>query len=53
VGHSTHELDEFVALLQRHSIERLADVRVHPGSRRLPHFNQESLAAELPARGID
>jgi uncharacterized protein (DUF488 family) len=53
VGHSTHEQREFVALLERHGVKCLADVRVHPGSRRLPHFNQEALAGELPERGID
>ena len=41
-----------MALLEGHRIQCLADVRVHPGSRRLPHFNQQSLAAELPAHGI-
>jgi uncharacterized protein (DUF488 family) len=52
VGHSTHELDDFVALLERHEVRCLADVRVHPGSRRLPHFNQGSLERELPPRGV-
>jgi uncharacterized protein (DUF488 family) len=52
IGHSTHTLDEFVALLRRHAIECVADVRAYPGSRRLPHFNRESLAAELPLHGI-
>ena len=52
VGHSTHELDAFVTLLERHEVRCLADVRVHPGSRRLPHFNQGSLEHELPAHGI-
>ena len=53
MGHSTHELDEFVALLERHGIRCLVDVRVHPGSRRMPHFNQGTLAHELPQSGID
>jgi uncharacterized protein (DUF488 family) len=53
VGHSTHELAELAGLLGRHGVECLVDVRVHPGSRRLPHFNQDSLAHELPARGIE
>ena len=52
VGHSTHDLDDFVSLLERHGIRSLVDVRVHPGSRRMPHFNQASLAHELPATGI-
>jgi uncharacterized protein (DUF488 family) len=52
VGHSTHALDAFVALLRPHEIELLADVRAFPRSRRHPQFNDESLAAELPSRGI-
>jgi uncharacterized protein (DUF488 family) len=48
VGHSTHALDAFVALLRRHGIGLLADVRAFPRSRRSPQFNTEALAAELP-----
>jgi uncharacterized protein (DUF488 family) len=53
VGHSTHSLDEFVALLHRHGVERVADVRIAPYSRRHPQFIRESLAGELGERGID
>ena len=53
VGHSTRELERFVALLQREGIERLWDVRRFPMSRRYPHFNRESLAVSLPAAGIE
>ena len=53
VGHSTHSLDELVALLTRHGVQRLADVRRTPRSRRHPQFNRETLAAELPERGLD
>lgn len=52
IGHSTRTLDEFVQLLQENGIERLADIRRYPGSRRLPHFSSENLARELPAGGI-
>ena len=52
VGHSTHPLDAFVTLLRAHDIGLLADVRAYPRSRRHRHFNDESLAAELPSRGI-
>ena len=57
VGHSTHSLDEFLALLRTHDVVTLADVRRHPGSRRLPWFASESLAqawsryAHLPELG--
>ena len=52
VGHSTHSLDAFVALLRDAGVEAVADVRRHPGSRRLPQFNRETLATELPAAGL-
>jgi len=52
VGHSTHGLDELVALLRRHGIRQLADIRTAPSSRRHPHFNGGALARELSVRGI-
>jgi uncharacterized protein (DUF488 family) len=52
IGHSTHPLDRFLELLALHEIDCLADVRLIPRSRRMPHFSAESLAAELSAHGI-
>jgi uncharacterized protein (DUF488 family) len=52
VGHSTHPLDDLVALLHRHEIAQVADVRIMPASRRLPHFSLASLADALPRQGI-
>lgn len=52
VGHSTHELPELVALLRRHDVAALADVRTAPRSRRTPQFNREALARELPGLGV-
>ena len=52
IGHSTRTLEEFVAVLQAHSIQTLADIRSFPMSRRLPHFNRESLEQTLPKAGI-
>ena len=52
IGHSTRTLDELVAALQAHRIATLVDIRAFPMSRRLPHFNRESLELELPKRGI-
>jgi uncharacterized protein (DUF488 family) len=52
VGHSTRSFDEFLALLQRHGIRQLVDVRTVPRSRRHPHFSADALAATLPANGI-
>ena len=48
IGHSTRSLDEFIALLRENDVERLADIRRYPGSRRYPHFSREALASSLP-----
>jgi uncharacterized protein (DUF488 family) len=52
VGHSTRTLDELLEMLGAHGVTGIADVRRFAGSRRLPHFNADSLAAELPNRGF-
>jgi uncharacterized protein (DUF488 family) len=52
IGHSTRTLDELVAALQAHGVTTLVDIRAFPMSRRMPHFNRESLEVELPKRGI-
>ncbi|MCL4472956.1 MAG: DUF488 domain-containing protein [Actinobacteria bacterium] len=52
IGHSTHTLDEFIALLRNAGMQRVADVRSVPRSRRVPWFNKESLVDSLPAAGI-
>ena len=52
IGHSTRSLDDFLAVLNFHSIRTLVDVRAFPTSRRLPHFNRESMEVSLPAAGI-
>jgi uncharacterized protein (DUF488 family) len=52
LGHSTLDLDAFLALLARHGIGGIADVRRFPASRRHPHFGREALAASLAAAGV-
>jgi uncharacterized protein (DUF488 family) len=52
IGHSNHSIDAFIALLQQHGITAVADVRSHPYSRFLPHFNQSALKAALLNAGI-
>ena len=52
IGHSTRSLNELVEALQGYGITTLVDVRSFPMSRRLPHFNRESLECELPKHGI-
>lgn len=52
IGHSTHPLDRFLALLAQHHIELVADIRRFPGSRKFPHFNRDSLASSLSEAGV-
>ena len=52
IGHSTRTLDELVTALKAHAISTLVDIRSFPMSRRMPHFNRESLGVELPKHGI-
>jgi uncharacterized protein (DUF488 family) len=47
IGHSTLDLDAFIALLRRAEIALLADVRTVPRSRTNPQFNAETLPAAL------
>ena len=53
IGHSTRSLDELVAALRAHGIERLVDIRSFPMSRRLPQFNRENLECALPKGGLE
>jgi uncharacterized protein (DUF488 family) len=53
IGHSTRTLEELIALLRAHRVERLVDVRAYPRSRRHPQFNSDTLPASLAAAGID
>ena len=52
IGHSTRSFDELVGALHAHGISILVDIRSFPVSRRLPHFDRESLESALPAAGI-
>lgn len=52
MGHSTHPIERFVALLVQHGIEVLADVRSTPFSRFNPQFNRSSLTSALAEAGI-
>jgi uncharacterized protein (DUF488 family) len=53
VGHSTLPIERFTSVLEAYGIERLADVRTVPRSRRNPQFNAETLAASLRDAGIE
>src|SRR5215217_5041763 len=52
IGHSTHPIERFVALLKAHDVQLLADVRRFPGSRRNPQFNSGALRESLKSAGI-
>ena len=52
VGHSTHEVAEFIEILRAHGIGQVVDIRTIPRSRHNPQFNGEDLAASLQAAHI-
>jgi len=52
IGHSTRTFEDLIEALHAHAIRTLVDIRAFPRSRRLPHFNHESLAKSLPVAGI-
>lgn len=53
IGHSTRSIEEFLALLIKHQVELLVDVRSFPGSRRVPQFGREVLSLSVEAAGLD
>ncbi|HLP87424.1 MAG TPA: DUF488 domain-containing protein [Nostocaceae cyanobacterium] len=52
IGHSNHTIEAFIGLLNKHQITALADVRSHPYSRYLPHFNKSQLQNNLKTANI-
>ena len=52
VGHSTHPIDEFIALLKAHGIKKLVDVRTIAKSGHNPQFMEDALAASVRSEGI-
>ena len=53
IGHSNHDFDTFVRLLEQHQIETVVDVRSNPWSRFAKYADQRTLNAWLPKRGIE
>ena len=47
IGHSTHQLEAFIALLQSAGVDYLVDVRTIPRSRTNPQFNFDALPKPL------
>ena len=52
IGHSTHPIDEFIELLQAHSIKEIIDVRSIPMSRYNPQFNSDTIKQSLEQANI-
>lgn len=52
VGHSTRALDEFISLLQAHSVTMVVDIRTVPRSKHNPQFNKETLPGNLRTADI-
>jgi uncharacterized protein (DUF488 family) len=52
IGHSDHEPQAFIALLRRHGVTTLVDVRSQPYSRWVPQANRETLDRALQEAGL-
>lgn len=52
IGHSNREFADLLALLRRHGITAVGDVRSQPYSRRYPQFSREPLEKALKEAGI-
>ena len=52
IGHSTHTIEVFIAMLQSFDIKTIVDIRRFPGSRKFPQFDQENLKTALEEVGI-
>jgi uncharacterized protein (DUF488 family) len=52
VGHSTHPIEAFLALLRDGGVEEVVDVRRFPGSRRHPQYGGDALRRALGEQRI-
>ncbi len=52
IGHSNHPIEKVLALLARHGVTAVADVRSQPYSRFNPQVNRENLRTSLRGAGI-
>jgi uncharacterized protein (DUF488 family) len=53
IGHSNYEIETFISLLKKHDVNAVADVRSHPYSRFMPHFNRTPLQEILAKENIN
>ena len=52
IGHSNHTADAFVALLRKHDLGLVVDVRSSPYSRHVPQANRQALCSSLESADI-
>ncbi|RLA08240.1 MAG: hypothetical protein DRQ51_02945 [Gammaproteobacteria bacterium] len=52
IGHSTHEIDDFILLLKKNNIDTIVDVRSIPYSRFASQYNRETLKNYLQEKKI-
>src|SRR5262245_48489594 len=52
IGHSTHSMEHFTALLQGRGVTAVCDVRSQPYSRYNPQYNRERLKSALEQAGV-
>jgi uncharacterized protein (DUF488 family) len=52
IGHSTHQIKDFISILQSYPIRFIVDVRTIPKSRYVPWFNAKQLQASLRKHNI-
>lgn len=52
IGHSNLELEEFLAILSRHGVQTVCDVRSRPASFRFPQFSRDAFEVSLRDAGF-
>ena len=52
VGHSNHTIEAWLALLQKHAVEVVVDVRSSPYSKYVPQFDRELVQRSVEQAGI-
>lgn len=53
IGHSNHDMLDFLNILKKHAVRVLVDVRSDPHSRYAPQFNKRDLERSIEAAGME
>lgn len=53
IGHSNHDIEDFIGLLKKHGINLVVDIRSQPYSSYFPRFNRKSLEERLDRERIE